>query len=86
MKVEFTQNFKDDFLYWKKKDKKIVDRIMLLINDIKTNPTDGIGKPERLKYEFAGCCSRRINKEHRLIYRIIENYNIQLLSCRYHYT
>lgn len=85
MKVEFTANFKHDFDHWVSYNKKVVDRILLLISSIKTMPFTGIGKPEPLKYEFSGCWSRRINKEHRIFYRIIDNETVQLLSCRYHY-
>ncbi len=84
MNVEFTSAFKEDFDYWVEHNKKIVERILLLISSIKKTPFTGIGKPEPLKYEFSGCWSRRINKEHRIVYRI-ERKTIQLLSCRYHY-
>lgn len=59
-------------------DKKLVERILLLIFSIKTMPFASIGKPEPLKYEFSGCWSRRINKEHRIVYRIIDNETVQL--------
>lgn len=85
MKVEVTANFKKDFDYWVNHDKKIVARIFLLIAAIEAMPFIGIGKPEPLKYEFSGCWSRRINKEHRIIYRVVDNAIVQLLSCRYHY-
>jgi toxin YoeB len=84
MNVEFTSAFKDDFDYWVSRDKKIIERIMLLISSIKETPFAGIGKPEPLKFEFSGCWSRRINKEHRIVYRV-KNKTVQLLSCRYHY-
>ena len=85
MKVELTTSFKFDFKYWSKHNKKTVRRILLLISSIKEEPFAGIGKPEKLKYELSGCWSRRINKEHRIVYRV-KNKTIQLLSCRYHYT
>lgn len=84
MKVEFTSAFKNDFDYWMGRDKKIAERVLLLIVSIKAASFTGIGKPEPLKYEFSGCWSRRINKEHRIVYRV-KNKTIQLLSCRYHY-
>ena len=84
MNAEFTYNFKNDFDYWVSNNKKMIDRILLIISSIKETPFVGIGKPEPLKYEFSGCWSRRINKEHRVAYRVI-NKTIQLLSCRYHY-
>ena len=84
MNIEFTPAFKNDFDYWRNRDKKIAERVLLLISSIKETPFAGIGKPELLKYEFFGCWSRRINKEHRIVYRVV-NKKIQLLSCRYHY-
>lgn len=59
-------------------------KITSLLEDIDKTPYTGLGKPEELKYEFSGWWSRRINKEHRLIYRIAEN-QIQVLSLRFHY-
>lgn len=84
MIIEFTRNFKEDFDFWKEKDKKICNKIMQIINSLKDSPFTGIGKPEPLKYEFSGCWSRRINKEYRIIYRVVDK-TIQLLACRYHY-
>ena len=71
-------------MYWQKNDKNILKRINTLIKDIKRNPFEGIGKPEPLKYELAGCWSRRINSEHRLVYEVRER-EIVIISCRYHY-
>ncbi len=59
-------------------------RISNLLNDIQKHPHRGIGKPEELKNELSGWWSRRINREHRLIYRVVKN-TIQVLSLRYHY-
>ncbi len=73
-----------DYLYWQQTDKAKVKRINELIKDILREPFDGIGKPEALKHEFAGCWSRRIDDEHRLIYYIKEN-NLIIVQCRYHY-
>ncbi len=84
MNIRVTSKFEEDYKYWLESDEKIVIRILKLIESIKINPFSGIGKPEPLKYELQKCWSRRINKEHRLIYRIVDN-NIQLLACRYHY-
>ena len=66
------------------KIKKLVKRIRDLLKDILRHPEEGIGKPERLKFQLAGCWSQRINKEHRLIYKI-EKDGIVIISCRYHY-
>ena len=57
---------------------------MALLEDVMEHPSTGIGKPEALKHELSGCYSRRINKEHRLVYKL-EKSTIVVLSCRYHY-
>mgnify|MGYP006290361459 FL=1 len=74
----------EDYSYWQKRDKRIVKRINVLIKDILRNPFDGIGKPEPLKYKWSGFWSRRINDEHRLVYTI-QNENLIIAQCRYHY-
>ena len=84
MNVVFTEDSWNDYLYSQQTDKKILQKINTLIKDIKRNPFNGLGKPEPLKFELAGCYSRRINKEHRLVYEINE-YGIVIISCRYHY-
>ncbi|ACM92702.1 addiction module toxin, Txe/YoeB family [Nautilia profundicola AmH] len=84
MKIAFTPEGWEDYLYWQKIDKKIVKKINELIKDIKRHPFEGLGKPEALKFDFAGCYSRRINQEHRLIYMIDED-EVIIIACRYHY-
>ena len=84
MNILFTPEGWDDYTYWQKNDKKILEKINKLIKEIKRNPTSGIGKSEPLKYELSGLYSQRINKEHRLIYKI-ENNNLIIFACRYHY-
>jgi len=84
MKLVWSEQSWSDYLYWQKVDKKTVQKINELIKDIKRNQFDGIGKPEPLKHELAGFWSRRINDEHRLVYRV-EDTMIQIASCRYHY-
>ena len=74
----------EDYVYWQTQDKKILKRINQLIKDIDKNGYEGIGKPEPLKYELQGFWSRRIDDEHRLVYRIEDN-KIEILSCRLHY-
>lgn len=74
----------EDYLYWQQVDKKILKRINMLINQIKRNPIDGIGEPEPLKYNWSGYWSRRINKEHRIVYKVIDD-DILIAQCRYHY-
>lgn len=84
MNIFFTERSWGDYLYWQQTDKKILKKINSLIKDIQRKPFGGIGKPEPLKYEFRGSWSRRINAEHRLIYKIVGK-EIQIIACRYHY-
>jgi toxin YoeB len=74
----------EDYLYWQKTDRKILDRINNLVRDISRNPYIGLGKPESLKYKYQGYWSRRITEEHRLIYRVV-NDEIHIAKCRFHY-
>ena len=74
----------NDYIYWQTQDKKILKRINQLIKDISRNPFEGIGKPEPLTGSLTGFWSRRIDKEHRLVYAIEEN-SVLLISCRGHY-
>ena len=73
-----------DYLYWQMQDRKILKRINQLIADIDRNGHEGIGKPEALKYDLQGWWSRRIDEEHRLVYRI-EGNAIHVAACRFHY-
>ncbi len=84
MKLVFSQNAWEDYNYWQKTDKKIHLRINELILDIQRNHYHGIGKPEPLRHNLAGYWSRRINKEHRLVYKI-ENDSVLIAQLRYHY-
>ena len=84
MKLSFTPEGWEDYLYWQKTDKKILNKINGLIKDIKRHPFEGVGKPEPLKFDFAGCYSRRINQEHRLIYMVDDN-EIIIIASKYHY-
>jgi toxin YoeB len=76
----------EEYLYWQSTNKKILKRINELVKDIVRNPDDknGLGKPEILKGDFHGLISRRINEEHRLIYKIKEG-NLFIIKCRFHY-
>jgi toxin YoeB len=74
----------EDYLYWQQHDKKMLQRINELIKDCLRSPLKGIGKPEPLKGDYAGCWSRRINDEHRLVYKIRDD-RLHILQCRYHY-
>lgn len=84
MKLLFVEDAWDDYLYWQKTDKKILKRINTLIKETKRTPFSGIGKPEPLRFDMAGCWSRRIDAEHRLVYKADDNQLI-ILQCRYHY-
>ena len=85
MKLIFSDNAWEDYLYWQKTDKKILRRINNLIKDIKRNPFEGVGKPEPLKHALSGYWSRRINDEHRIVYKAFSN-TILIAQLRYHYS
>ena len=74
----------DAYLHWQQQDRRILDRINELLRACARDPFTGIGKPEPLKRELAGCWSRRIDQAHRLVYRV-DGDSIQVISCRYHY-
>ena len=84
MKIQFSENAWEDYLYWQKADKVIVKRINGLIHDIQRSPFEGIGKPEPLKHALSGFWSRRINDEHRLVYSVEGNV-LRIAPARYHY-
>ncbi|MDO8594146.1 MAG: Txe/YoeB family addiction module toxin [bacterium] len=84
MRLEYDPNAWEDLLFWKKTDKKKLARIMLLLASVERTPFVGIGKPEPLKYELSGCWSRRIDRVHRLVYKVSSD-AITVISCRYHY-
>ncbi len=84
MIISWSKNAWEDYLYWQKVDKKIVKRINLLIKDIARRPFEGTGNPEPLKHNWSGYWSRRINKEHRIVYKISDDMII-IAQCRYHY-
>lgn len=84
MKIVFTENAWEDYIGWQVNDKKVVKKINQLIRDIIRNPTEGIGKPEALKYDLSGYWSRRIDREHRIVYQFDEHH-IYIFACRYHY-
>ncbi|MEQ8361619.1 MAG: Txe/YoeB family addiction module toxin [Cyclobacteriaceae bacterium] len=84
MKFVFVDESWEDYLYWQKNDKKILNRINELLKDISRNSFSGIGKPEPLRHKYSGFWSRRINHEHRLIYQV-KGDEILIAKCRYHY-
>ena len=85
MKLVWSESSWMEYQEWQKDDKKILKKINELIKEILRDPKSGLGKSEKLKYELSGCYSRRINKEHRLVY-FIENESLNIVSCKYHYT
>jgi toxin YoeB len=84
MNVLFSEIAWEDYVYWQNTDKKIIKKINSLLKEIDRTPYEGTGKPEALKYDLAGFWSRRIDREHRLVYQVDENV-IRVISCRYHY-
>lgn len=84
MKIIFSNIAWDDYTSWLKDDRRIIVKINDLIKDIKFNPAEGKGKPEPLKYDLSGLWSRRIDREHRLVYKV-EDEEIYIFACRYHY-
>ena len=84
MKLIFAEKAWEDYLYWQKTDKKMLTRINTLIKDIKREPFEGIGKPEALKHALSEYWSRRINDEHRIVYKIYQD-SLLIAQLRYHY-
>lgn len=84
MKLIFDDHAWEDYLYWQKTDKKMVNRINMLIKHIKRSPFEGIGKPEPLKHALSGYWSRRINDEHRIVYKV-DSESLYIAQLRYHY-
>ena len=80
----FQLEFRQDLQYWVKTGRKTALRILELVEAVMRDPFSGIGKPEPLKFVLAGCWSRRITQEHRLVYRVSGN-RIDFLQARYHY-
>ena len=84
MNIIFSDHSWSDYLHWQKNDKKLLKRINNLIKEISRNPHSGTGKPEPLKHSLSGYWSRRINDEHRIVYKV-ENNNLYIAQLRYHY-
>lgn len=74
----------EEYLYWQTQDRKTLERINTLIKETMRHPFTGIGKPEPLKSNLSGWWSRRITREHRLVYKV-ENKSLIILQCRFHY-
>ena len=88
MRLLWSEEGWQDYLFWQKTDQKLLQAINDLIKDISRDPLKGIGKPETLKHSLAGWWSRRITGEHRIVYRVFgkgAEQTIQIIQCRYHY-
>ena len=84
MKLVFATEAWEDYLYWQRQDKRIVERINKLIREVQREPFAGIGKPEPLKHALAGFWSRRISDEHRMVY-CLEGDALMIAQLRFHY-
>jgi len=84
-KIVFEASAFEDFNEWANRDKKLHRKIIKLIKDIDRSPFSGLGKPEPLKHDLQGYWSRRIDDEHRLVYKVTDD-AIVIIACRYHYT
>jgi toxin YoeB len=81
--LEFDASAFEDLAWWIGQDRGQALRIVRLIREVQREPFSGLGKPEPLKHELAGCWSRRINQEHRLVYQVLAD-KIRILACRFH--
>lgn len=84
MRLVFSENAWDDYLYWQNADKKTLKRINALIKEIQRTPFSGTGKPEQLKFGLSGYWSRRIDREHRIVYKVVED-GLLIAQLRNHY-
>ena len=84
MKIVWADDAWDDYLWWDKANPKIREKINSLIADIQRHPHTGLGKPEPLKGDLSSYWSRRITKEHRLVYKVERNV-LSIAQCRFHY-
>lgn len=84
MRLIFADDAWEDYLYWQKQDKRMVERINKLISETQREPFAGVGKPEQLKHALAEFWSRRITDEHRMVYRI-EGDALMIAQLRFHY-
>ena len=83
--IEFSDTAMEDYQYWEKtNNKKVIEKIKALLKNITETPFEGIGKPEALKYDFTGYWSRRITREHRIVYKVETNI-IYIIQLRGHY-
>lgn len=84
MNIEFSAASFEDYRYWQQQDREKLHKINQLLQEIACTPFRGTGKPEALRGDLQGYWSRRVDREHRLVYRVLKG-RIQVLACRYHY-
>ena len=84
IRITFSKIAWEEYVSWQSEDKKVLRKINDLIKDIQRHPFEGLGKPEPLKFDLAGLWSRRIEREHRLVYQVIDE-ELFVYSCKYHY-
>ena len=89
MKLLWSENAWEDYLYWQEYDRQVLRRINALLQDIQRSPFKGVGKPEPLRGDLGGWWSRRITGDHRIVYRVRgtgEEQQTEIISCRFHYS
>lgn len=84
-KISFSTNGLEDYMYWQTEDKKTLKKINQLIKDIIRNGNEGIGSPEPLKHKLSGYWSREIDSKNRLLYKILDDEQVEIIQCRGHY-
>jgi toxin YoeB len=84
VKLSWSDEAWEDYLYWHENNKNLFKRANTLIKDIKRHPFEGIGDPEPLRHNWTGYWSRRLNQEHRLVYKVKDD-ELYIAQCRYHY-
>jgi toxin YoeB len=84
MRLVFSEHAWEDYLHWQQVDKRMLRRINELIEDITRHPCEGLGKPEPLRHHLSGYWSRRIDAEHRLVYKVDRD-SVYIAQARYHY-
>lgn len=88
MKVAFSSRSWEEFLWWHGANAKLFGRLLVLIEDVRRSPFRGLGKPEPLREDWTGWWSRRLDEEHRLVYRVAgkgAEQQLEVAQCRYHY-
>jgi len=84
MNIRFSEQAWDEYLYWQQNDRAMIRRVNQLIREIRRAPFSGVGQPEALRFQWSGYWSRRLDQEHRLVYRIVEG-ELEIAQGRYHY-